>query len=88
MNPDGIITRFASQINSIYCSTNGKILLAGAGDFIIKAVDTTNSAQNIFEGHEAPILSVALDPQEYYIEFQYFGILINQLTKGRKGDHA
>ncbi|XP_023235123.1 WD repeat and HMG-box DNA-binding protein 1-like [Centruroides sculpturatus] len=67
MNPDGIITRFASQINSIYCSTNGKILLAGAGDFIIKAVDTTNSAQNIFEGHEAPILSVALDPQEYYI---------------------
>ncbi|XP_067132973.1 WD repeat and HMG-box DNA-binding protein 1 [Centruroides vittatus] len=67
MNPDGIITRFTSQINSICCSNNGKILLAGAGDFIIKAVDTTNSAQNIFEGHEAPILSVAFDPQEYYI---------------------
>lgn len=67
MTPNGIVTRFTSQINSMCCSKNGKFLLAGAGDFTIKAVDTTNCTQNIFEGHTAPILSISLDPQECFI---------------------
>ena len=37
--------------------------IAGAGDFKIKHKNTETDKETILEGHEAPILSVALDPR-------------------------
>lgn len=46
---------------------SGKVLVAGSSDFIIKVVNVDTSDSKTFSGHEAPVLSVALDPKEEFI---------------------
>lgn len=36
-------------------------------DFTVKLVDTEDNSQKVFHGHEAPILSVALDPKGEFL---------------------
>ena len=36
-------------------------------DFTVKLVDVDNCSHKTFQGHEAPILSVAIDPKEEFI---------------------
>jgi WD40 repeat protein len=36
-------------------------------DFMVKIVDTLTNKQEVLTGHEAPVLSVSLDPNELFI---------------------
>ncbi|KAH3854450.1 WD repeat and HMG-box DNA-binding protein 1-like [Dreissena polymorpha] len=65
--PDGILTRFTAPANHIVLNKTGKILVAGASDFAIKIVEVDNCSTKTYQGHEAPVLSVALDPNEEYL---------------------
>ncbi|XP_076332121.1 chromosome transmission fidelity 4 [Tachypleus tridentatus] len=65
--PDGIITRFTAPVHHMCCSNDGRIIVAGSGDFTIKIVDTVKNTQKCLYGHHAPILSVALDPKGEYL---------------------
>ncbi|CAH1793164.1 unnamed protein product [Owenia fusiformis] len=65
-SPDGIVTRFTAPANHMVLSEDGTQMLAGASDFHIKLVKIGTSQQKTFTGHEAPILSVALDPKGEY----------------------
>lgn len=38
-----------------------------SSDFTIKLVDISSGDTKKFEGHEAPVLSVALDPKEEFL---------------------
>ena len=38
-----------------------------SSDFMIKVVDVDTSDSKTLSGHEAPVLSVALDPQEEFL---------------------
>ena len=41
-------------------------------DFLIKVVDLETSNQKLFQEHEAPVLSLAIHPDEtYMVLFQY-----------------
>lgn len=65
--PDGILTRFTAPANHLVVNKSGKKLVAGASDFVIKIVDTDTSNSKTYSGHEAPVLSVALDPKEEFL---------------------
>ncbi|XP_070571111.1 WD repeat and HMG-box DNA-binding protein 1-like isoform X2 [Ptychodera flava] len=66
-SPDGIIMRFTAPVNHLCISSTGDLLLAGSDDFHVKLVKVDGSTQKIFLGHDAPILSVALDPENVFI---------------------
>lgn len=36
-------------------------------DFNIKVVTVADGSQKIFKGHEAPVLSITIDPKDQYI---------------------
>ncbi len=65
--PDGIVTRFTAPVTHFCLSQDGNKVLGGASDFTMKYVDVEGSNQKTFHGHNAPILSVALDPKQEYI---------------------
>lgn len=65
--PDGILTRFTAPANHLVISNSGKTLVAGASDFNIKVINVDTGDCRTLSGHEAPVLSVALDPQEEFI---------------------
>lgn len=44
-------------------------------DFTIKIVDISSGDTKKFEGHEAPVLSVALDPKEEFLVSVLCGLL-------------
>ena len=48
-------------------SKDGKKVLAGSADMTVQLIDTETFQCKKFEGHEAPILNVALDPKLEYI---------------------
>ncbi|XP_064600556.1 WD repeat and HMG-box DNA-binding protein 1-like [Liolophura sinensis] len=62
--PDGIITRFTSPVTHMCLNSSGSTLVAGASDFSIKVVDVESCEFRALSGHEAPVLSVALHPNE------------------------
>ncbi|XP_064622093.1 WD repeat and HMG-box DNA-binding protein 1-like [Lineus longissimus] len=66
-NPDGVVTRFTAPVNHMVLNKTGTKLAAGASDFTVKLVDVKNNEQKVMRGHEAPILSIALDPKEKYL---------------------
>ena len=48
-------------------------------DFIVKIVDIETNEQKVFTGHEAPILSVSLHPDEQYVvSMKYIELWINR----------
>ncbi|XP_052767188.1 WD repeat and HMG-box DNA-binding protein 1-like [Mya arenaria] len=65
--PDGILTRFTAPANHIVVNKAGTTLVAGANDFMIKIVDVESCSTKTIQGHEAPVLSIALDPKEEFL---------------------
>ncbi|KAJ7390586.1 WD repeat and HMG-box DNA binding-domain containing protein 1 [Desmophyllum pertusum] len=66
-SPDGILTRFTAPVNHICFNQSGTVLAAGASDFNIKVVAVADGSQKVLKGHEAPVLSVTMDPKDQYI---------------------
>ncbi|XP_022092960.1 WD repeat and HMG-box DNA-binding protein 1-like [Acanthaster planci] len=66
-SPDGIVTRFTAPVTHFCLSQDGEKLLAGASDFSMKCIDIEGTNQKSFHGHNAPVLSVAIDPKNEYI---------------------
>ncbi|ESP02838.1 hypothetical protein LOTGIDRAFT_110682 [Lottia gigantea] len=65
--PDGIVTRFTASINHMVLNESGTTMAAGSSDFTIKVVDIESSNHKVCRGHEAPVLSLALDPKQEYL---------------------
>ncbi|XP_041351144.1 WD repeat and HMG-box DNA-binding protein 1-like [Gigantopelta aegis] len=64
--PDGIVTRFTAPVNHMCFNQSGTTMVAGASDFTIKIIVVETSSHKVCHGHEAPILSVAIDPKDEY----------------------
>ena len=61
-------------------------------DFTLKLVDVDNCSHKTFQGHEAPILSVAIDPKEEFIvrsnsplTYQITCCLLGNLMQNNRG---
>ncbi|XP_035688519.1 WD repeat and HMG-box DNA-binding protein 1-like [Branchiostoma floridae] len=68
--PDGILARFTAPVSHLVYSESGKLLAAGASDFNIRVLeveDEESTTQYLLHGHQAPVLSVAVDPQDKYL---------------------
>ncbi|KAK3588743.1 hypothetical protein CHS0354_024221 [Potamilus streckersoni] len=65
--PDGILTRFTAMISHMVLNSAGTKLVAGSGDFSVKIVEVSSCSHKVCSGHEAPILSLALDPKEEFL---------------------
>ncbi|XP_064421197.1 WD repeat and HMG-box DNA-binding protein 1 [Latimeria chalumnae] len=66
--PDGILTRFTTNANHVTFNDDGSRVAAGSSDFMVKVVEVNDSSQQkSFRGHEAPVLSVAFDPQDIFL---------------------
>ncbi|XP_069117606.1 WD repeat and HMG-box DNA-binding protein 1-like [Argopecten irradians] len=65
--PDGILTRFTAPVNHMVVNQSGKTMVACSSDFTIKTVEVDTCSHKTLQGHEAPVLSVALDPKEEYV---------------------
>nr|XP_039249146.1 WD repeat and HMG-box DNA-binding protein 1-like [Styela clava] len=66
-SPDGILLRFTGNATHIALSESQNTIVAGSSDFTAKAIDLETSDQQVFNGHKAPILSVAADPLDEYL---------------------
>ncbi|TRY65226.1 hypothetical protein DNTS_002934 [Danionella cerebrum] len=67
-DPDGILTRFTTNANHVTFNSSGSRVAAGSSDFLVKIVEVVDSSQQkTFRGHDAPILSVALDPSDQFL---------------------
>lgn len=67
-DPDGILTRFTTNANHVTFNSSGSRVAAGSSDFIVKIVDVVDSSQQkTLRGHDAPVLSVALDPSDEFL---------------------
>lgn len=64
---NGTFCRFSGSVNHL--DIVHPFLAAGSGDFTCKLIDLSNEPVVIktFKGHEAPILSVAIDPRNKYL---------------------
>ncbi|XP_028837844.1 WD repeat and HMG-box DNA-binding protein 1 isoform X2 [Denticeps clupeoides] len=67
-DPDGILTRFTTNATHVAINSSGSRVAAGSGDFLVKVVEVSDSSkQKTLRGHEAPVLSVALDPKDEFL---------------------
>uniref|UniRef100_A0A673FJR3 WD repeat and HMG-box DNA-binding protein 1 n=1 Tax=Sinocyclocheilus rhinocerous TaxID=307959 RepID=A0A673FJR3_9TELE len=67
-DPDGILTRFTTNANHVTFNSSGSRVAAGSSDFIVKIVEVVDSSQQkTLRGHDAPVLSVALDPSDEFL---------------------
>ncbi|MFT7801778.1 WD repeat and HMG-box DNA-binding protein 1 [Arapaima gigas] len=67
-DPDGILTRFTTNANHVVFNSDGSRVAAGSSDFMVKIVEVSDSSQQkTLRGHQAPILSVAFDPQNEFL---------------------
>ena len=55
------MARFTADVTAM--DLRGGTLAAGSADMTLKTIDTATSKCVLYEGHEAPILGVALDPE-------------------------
>ncbi|XP_033892846.3 WD repeat and HMG-box DNA-binding protein 1-like [Acipenser ruthenus] len=66
--PDGILTRFTTNANHVVFSESGTHVAAGSSDFMVKVIKVSDSSQQkTLRGHDAPVLSVAIDPKDVYL---------------------
>lgn len=64
---DGIVTRFTSDIYHVSSSPDGRTVVAGGGDFVVKVVDADTGSTKRLTGHAAPLLHCALDPKGEFL---------------------
>ncbi|RXG72514.1 WD repeat and HMG-box DNA-binding protein 1 [Armadillidium vulgare] len=65
--PNGLITRFTAYPTHICLSEDKKTIAVASCDMTIKVHDTENFQDLEFNGHQAPVLSVAIDPKRDYL---------------------
>ncbi|XP_008837763.1 WD repeat and HMG-box DNA-binding protein 1 [Nannospalax galili] len=66
--PDGILTRFTTNVNHVVFNKDGTKIAAGSSDFLVKVVEVMdNSQQKTFRGHDAPVLSLSFDPKDIFL---------------------
>ncbi|KAH6925543.1 hypothetical protein HPB50_006891 [Hyalomma asiaticum] len=58
---------FPSDVYAVACSSDGKTLVAGSGDFTLKVVDVSSGTTQLLTGHEAPVLCCRIDPRAEFI---------------------
>ena len=63
----GTICKFTAEATCVDVSKDGKNVLAGSADMTLQLINTESFQTKKFEGHEAPILNVALDPKMEFI---------------------
>ncbi|XP_077942026.1 WD repeat and HMG-box DNA-binding protein 1 [Gasterosteus aculeatus] len=67
-DPDGILTRFTTNATHVAFNSSGSRVAAGSSDFMVKVVEVSDSSQQkTLRGHEAPVLSVTLDPKDDFL---------------------
>ncbi|XP_061886492.1 WD repeat and HMG-box DNA-binding protein 1 isoform X1 [Entelurus aequoreus] len=67
-DPDGILTRFTTNATHVTFNASGSKVAAGSSDFLVKVVEVSDSSQQkTLRGHEAPVLSVAFDPNDDFL---------------------
>nr|XP_046251496.1 WD repeat and HMG-box DNA-binding protein 1 isoform X2 [Scatophagus argus] len=67
-DPDGILTRFTTNATHVTFNSSGSRVAAGSSDFMVKVVEVSDSSQQkTLRGHEAPVLSVAFDPEDDFL---------------------
>uniref|UniRef100_F6V4K8 Minichromosome loss protein Mcl1 middle region domain-containing protein n=1 Tax=Ciona intestinalis TaxID=7719 RepID=F6V4K8_CIOIN len=66
-SPDGCLVRFTGTVTHLSVSETRKLVAAGSSDFDIKTIDVETGKQKSYLGHQAPILSVAVDPMDEYL---------------------
>ncbi|XP_060913030.1 WD repeat and HMG-box DNA-binding protein 1 [Labrus mixtus] len=67
-DPDGILTRFTTNATHVAFNSSGSRVAAGSSDFMVKVVEVSDSSQQkTLRGHEAPVLSVTLDPKDEFL---------------------
>uniref|UniRef100_H2YB75 Minichromosome loss protein Mcl1 middle region domain-containing protein n=1 Tax=Ciona savignyi TaxID=51511 RepID=H2YB75_CIOSA len=66
-SPDGLLVRFTGNVTHLSVSESRKLVAAGSCDFDIKTIEVESGKQKSYLGHQAPILSVAIDPMEEYL---------------------
>ncbi|KAK0058514.1 WD repeat and HMG-box DNA-binding protein 1 isoform X4 [Biomphalaria pfeifferi] len=65
---DGMVTRFTAPCRHFVVSDDGSMLVAGADDFKIKVISMEeNECICLYSEHQAPILSVSIDPTKEFI---------------------
>lgn len=67
LSADGIVTRCTSRITHFSLNSSGSHMAVCSSDFDIKYVEIESNAQKVFEGHTAPVLSVAVDPRSEFL---------------------
>ncbi|MCL4124283.1 UNVERIFIED_CONTAM: hypothetical protein GTU68_034340, partial [Idotea baltica] len=65
--PNGIITRCTAFPTHIDVSQDKKLIAVASSDMTVKVHDTENFKDLTFSGHDAPVLSVALDPKRDFL---------------------
>ncbi|XP_049622982.1 WD repeat and HMG-box DNA-binding protein 1 [Suncus etruscus] len=66
--PDGLLTRFTTNANHVVFNGDGTKIAAGSSDFLVKIVDVMDcSQQKTFRGHDAPVLSISIDPKDIFL---------------------
>lgn len=63
----GSVVRFSTNVYHLDVSKDGQLLAAGGGDFEIKLINLEDSSHKSLKEHEAPILSLAIDPEKEYL---------------------
>lgn len=62
-----VAARFPSDVYAVACSSDGKTLVAGSGDFTLKVVDVSSGTSQSLTGHGAPVLCCCIDPRTEFI---------------------
>ncbi|KAH9425122.1 chromosome transmission fidelity 4 [Dermatophagoides pteronyssinus] len=62
-----MVCRFTSNATCLSFHPDHELLAAGAADFSIKLVNLVDQSTKILEGHQGPILTVAIDPLRKYL---------------------
>ncbi|XP_045610408.1 WD repeat and HMG-box DNA-binding protein 1 [Procambarus clarkii] len=65
--PSGIITRFTAPPTHIVVSKDGKLVACAGSDMTIRVHEPVEYKDTVFSGHQAPVLSVAIDPKGEYL---------------------
>lgn len=66
-SPDGMIVRFTAHVTHLVVSQSGRLLVAGASDFVVKIIDLETKCHRTVTGHVAPVLSVSVHPMERFL---------------------
>lgn len=62
-----VVAQFPSDVYTVACSSDGKTLVAGSGDFTLKVVEVSSGNFQSLVGHKAPVIWCCIDPQAEFV---------------------